>query len=70
MRFEPRRKERIRVLMRKWINLLQGLLNRRVQQERRARLDQHSAGHQVESLQIRILPAITFQFDYSLDGRA
>ncbi len=56
------------MLMRKWINLLQGLLNRRVQQERRARLDQHSAGHQVESLQIRILPAITFQFDYSLDA--
>ncbi|NQV25720.1 MAG: hypothetical protein HQ518_15285 [Rhodopirellula sp.] len=32
------------------------------------RLDRQSVGTLVESLQTRILPAITFQFDYSLDA--
>jgi Ca2+-binding RTX toxin-like protein len=54
--------------MGKWVNLIRSRLNRRVPQERRVRLDQESVGDQIESLQIRILPAITFQFDYSLDA--
>jgi len=56
------------VLMRKWAALITNRLNRRVQQERRARLDQKTISTQAETLQTRILPAITFQFDYSLDA--
>jgi Ca2+-binding RTX toxin-like protein len=66
--FGPQLREPIRVLMGKWVNLIRSRLSRRVQLERRARLDQKSVGDQVESLQTRILPAITFQFDYSLDA--
>lgn len=54
--------------MRKWINLFRGRTNCRVQKGRRARLDHLSLGAGIESLQVRILPAITFQFDYSLDA--
>lgn len=54
--------------MGKWARLIRNIRSRRAQQGRRARLDAKSAGNQVESLQPRILPAITFQFDYSLDS--
>jgi Ca2+-binding RTX toxin-like protein len=56
------------VLMRKWAALIKNRMNRRVQQGRRARLDQKIISTQAETLQTRILPAITFQFDYSLDA--
>ncbi len=56
------------MLMSRWTALMRNRMNRRVQQGRRARLDQTSVGTQVEKLQTRILPAITFQFDYSLDA--
>ena len=54
--------------MGKWVNLFRSRLNRRIQQDRRAQLDEKSVSAQVETLQTRILPAITFQFDYSLDA--
>ena len=56
------------MLMRKWAVLIRNGLNRRVQQGRRAQLDQTAFSTQAELLQTRILPAITFQFDYSLDA--
>ncbi len=52
----------------KWVNLLRSRLSRRVQADRRAQLDHHGIGTLIESLQTRVLPAITFQFDYSLDA--
>lgn len=55
------------MLLSKWINLLRCRLNRRVRLERRARLHEAFVGSPVESLQTRILPAITFQIDYSHD---
>lgn len=54
--------------MGKWVNLFRSRLNRRIQQDRRAQLEEKSVGSQIEALQTRILPAITFQFDYSLDA--
>ena len=59
------------MLIRKWAALMKKRLNRQVQLERRARrarLDQRTVSTQAETLQTRILPAITFQFDYSLDA--
>jgi Ca2+-binding RTX toxin-like protein len=54
--------------MGKWVNLFRSRMNCRIQQDRRAQLDEKSVSSQIESLQTRILPAITFQFDYSLDA--
>ena len=54
--------------MGKWVKLLRLRLNSQVQQARRARTQDAAVGVSIESLQIRILPAITFQFDYSLDA--
>lgn len=55
------------MLIRKWAALMKKRLNRQVQLERRVRLDQRTVSTQAETLQTRILPAITFQFDYSHD---
>lgn len=54
--------------MSQWVNLFRSRLNRRIQQGRRAQLNEKSVSSPIEALQTRILPAITFQFDYSLDA--
>jgi Ca2+-binding RTX toxin-like protein len=56
------------VLLGKWIDLLRCRLNRRVQPGRRAHIHAAAVGNQIELLQSRILPAITFQLDYSHDA--
>lgn len=54
--------------MRKWVNLFGNRTRSRRQTDRHARPDHLSLGTQIELLQSRVLPAITFQFDYSLDA--
>lgn len=56
------------MLIGKWINLLRRRVNHRVHVGRRARRENQVAGRSIETLQVRILPTITFQFDYSLDA--